>query len=285
MRGDGNLVCETSIRTAGMMSSSRDPFSSATTDPATPDPATPDPAPANAAPPWEHDDWLTFDRPGAGPGTKRARWPLLTAIAAAFVLATGTGIALVGLPFHYQTASDADAAQNSVAADPSLPTAAPASSSASSPAPTSREQAARALSALLAQSGTDRAAVIHAASAVEDCSGGLSQDEATFSQAASGRQALLSKLAALPGRSTLPAQTLQELTLAWQASGKVDHDFVMWTRDEIARGCSKDYQSDASFHAALAPEAAANTCKNAFASLWTLIAAQYGLPVYQSSRI
>jgi hypothetical protein len=283
MRRDGNLVCETSIRTAGMMSSSRDPFSSATTDPATPDPAA-----ASAAPPWEHDDWLTFDRPGAGPGeprTKRARWPLLTAIAAAFVLATGTGIALVGLPFHYQTASDADAAQNSVAADPSLPTAEPASPSASSPAPTSREQAARALSALLAQSGTDRAAVIHAASAVEDCSAGLSQDEATFAQAASGRQALLSKLAALPGRSTLPALTLQELTLAWQASGKVDHDFVMWTRDEIARGCSKDYQSDASFHAALAPDTAANSYKNAFASLWTLIAAQYGLPVYQPTQI
>jgi hypothetical protein len=266
-----------------MMSSPRDPFTSAT-----PGPATPDPDASHAAPPWEHDDWLAFDQEGQGPReprTRRGRWPLLTAIAAAFVLVTGTGIALVGLPVHYQGATETNATQNSAAAAPSLPAAAPASSSSSSPAPTSREQAARALSALLAKSGADRTAVIHAASAVEDCSGGLNQDETTFSQAASGRQALLGKLAALPGRSTLPAQTLQDLTLAWQASGKVDDDFVMWTRDEVAQGCSTDYQSDASFHAALAPEAAANNFKTAFASLWTLIAAQYGLPAYQSSHI
>jgi hypothetical protein len=266
-----------------MMSSPRDPFTSATTSPATPDPAAP-----QAAPPWEHDDWLAFDQQGAGPReprTKRARWPLLTAIAAAFVLITGIGIALVGLPSHSQSASEADAAQNNAAPDPSLPAASPASSSVSSPAPTSREQAARALSALLAKSGADRTAVIHAASAVEDCSGGLNQDETTFSQAASGRQALLGKLAALPGISMLSAPMLQDLTLAWQASGKVDQDFVMWTRDEVARGCSTDYQSDASFHDALAPETAANNFKNAFASLWRLVAAQYGLPVYQSSQI
>ena len=85
------------------------------------------------------------------------------------------------------------------------PTAAPTSSAASSPAASavsspalpSRRQAAQALAVLLAQSGTDRAAVTQAVGAVADCSAGLSQDEAIFSNAASSHQALLGKLAAL----------------------------------------------------------------------------------------
>jgi len=241
-----------------------------------------------AAPPWEHDHWLAFDPSGQPPGEqppKRARWPLLAAITAAAVLTMGAGIALVALPFHHGPASTADAAQKSAAAKPSSPNAAQGSAAASSPAPTSRERAARALSALLAQSSTDRTTVIHAAGAVEDCSAGLSENETTFAQSASARQALLGKLAALPGRSALPAQTLEDLTLAWQASGEADQDFARWTQDEIARGCSTDDQSDANFRAALAPDTTADTYKDAFATLWTAIATQYGLPVYQSSQI
>ena len=123
----------------------------------------------------------------------------------------------------------------------------PAPAAVSSPAVPSRRQAAQALAALLALSGTDRAAVTQAVGAVADCSPGLSQDETIFSSAASSHQALLGKLAALPDRSALPASMLQDLTVAWQASAEADQDFANWTQDEISHGCSTNYRSDASY--------------------------------------
>ena len=167
----------------------------------------------------------------------------------------------------------------------SSPASSSASSAASSPALPPGRQAAQALAALLAQSGTDRAAVTQAVSAVAACSPGLSQAETTFSTAASSRQALLGKLAALPDRSALPAAMLQDLTTAWQASGQADQDFANWTRDEISHGCSTSYQSDASYQAAMGPDGQATTDKKAFAALWTAIANEYGLPVYQYNQI
>ncbi|HJY56252.1 MAG TPA: hypothetical protein VJ418_07715, partial [Streptosporangiaceae bacterium] len=172
--------------------------------------------------------------------------------------------------------------------------AVPAPSAGSSLAPSvvpspglapSRRQAAQALAVLLAQSGTDRTAITQAVSAVEDCSPGLSQDETTFSDAASSRQALLGKLAALPDRSALPASMLQDLTTAWQASGKADQDFANWTQDEISHGCSTNYQSDASYRAATGPDDRATQDKKAFAALWTAIANEYGLPSYHYNQI
>jgi eukaryotic-like serine/threonine-protein kinase len=172
-------------------------------------------------------------------------------------------------------------------------TAAPAPSAVSSPAPAAmsspavppQRQAAQALAALLAQSGTDRAAVTRAVGAVEDCSPGLSQDETIFSNAASSHQALLGKLAALADRSALPASMLQDLTTAWQASGEADQDFANWTQDEISHGCSTNYQSDASYQAATVPDDQATKDKKAFAALWTAIANEYGLPGYRYNQI
>ena len=158
-------------------------------------------------------------------------------------------------------------------------------SAVASPALPPQRQAAQALAALLAQSGTDRAAVTRAVGAVQDCSSGLSQDETIFSNAASSRQALLGQLAALPDRSALPASMLQDLTTAWQASGEADQDFANWTQDEISHGCSTNYQSDHSYEAATVPDDQATTDKKAFAALWTAIADEYGLPVYQYKQI
>ena len=177
------------------------------------------------------------------------------------------------------------------------PAGAPTSSAVSSPVPSavsstvpssavpSRRQAAQALAALLAKSGTDRAAVTQAVSAVAGCSPGLSQDETIFSNAASSHQALLAKLAALPDRSALPASMLTDLTTAWQASGQADQDFVMWAQDEISHGCSTNYQSDASYQAATVPDDQATKDKKAFAALWTAIANEYGLPLYQYNQM
>jgi hypothetical protein len=165
------------------------------------------------------------------------------------------------------------------------PAASAAPSAVSSPGLTPRQQAAQALAALLAQSGTDRAAVTRAVNAVADCSPGLSQDEAIFSNAASSHQALLGELATLPDRSALPASMLQDLTLAWQASGQADQDFATWTQDEISHGCSTDYQSDAGYQAAMGPDKQATTDKKAFAALWMPIADEYGLPRYRYNQI
>ena len=167
----------------------------------------------------------------------------------------------------------------------SLAASSPASPAVSSPALPTRRQAAQALATLLAQSGTDRAAVTQAVSAVAGCSPGLSQDETIFSNAASSHQAMLGKLAALPDRSALPAPMLQDLTMAWQASGQADQDFARWAQDEISHGCSTDYQSDAGYQAAAAPDDQATADKKAFAALWTAIADEYGLPLYQYNQI
>jgi eukaryotic-like serine/threonine-protein kinase len=161
----------------------------------------------------------------------------------------------------------------------------PVSSPVSSPALPSRRQAAQALAALLAQSGTDRTAVTQAVSAVADCSPGLSQDQTIFSTAVSSHQALLGKLAALPDRSALPASMLQDLTTAWRASGEADQDFAHWTQDEISHGCSTNYQSDASYQAAAVPDDQATQDKKAFAAMWTAIADEYGLPSYRYNQI
>jgi cytoskeletal protein RodZ len=280
--------------------------------PSAPPPDSPGYAPAGtwpaqpAADRVPDDDPLSlFSRPPSPPAhrsgpprkerPKRSQW-LLVAALAAVVIGVGAGVALVALPSHHRPASMADTALNSATAEPSSPAAAPATSSASSassvassslssPAPTSPGQAAQALSALLTQSGTDRQAVDNAATAVENCSGDLSQDQTTFSQAASARQTLLSQLAALPGSSSLSAPMLQDLTMAWQASAEADQDFVQWTQDEIAQGCSTNDQSDPAFVAATAPDDAATKYKKAFAALWAPVASQYGLPAYQFNQI
>jgi hypothetical protein len=174
---------------------------------------------------------------------------------------------------------------NSANSPANSPASSPTPSAVSSPAVPPRQQAAQALAALLAQSGTDRAAITQAFNAVADCSAGLSQDETIFSNAASSRQALLVKLAALQDRSALPAAMLQDLTTAWQASGQADQDFARWTQDEISRGCRPDDQSDAGYQAAIGPNDQATTSKKAFVAQWKAIADEYGLPVYAYNQI
>jgi hypothetical protein len=159
------------------------------------------------------------------------------------------------------------------------------SSAVASPALPPRQEAAQALAVLLAQSGTDRAAILQAFSAVADCSPGLGQDETIFSHAAASRQALLGKLAALPDRSALPAPMLPDLTAAWQASGQADQDFANWAQDEISHGCSTNDRSDPGYLAAMVPDDQATKDKKAFAALWTAVANEYGLPLYKYNQI
>ena len=147
-----------------------------------------------------------------------------------------------------------------------------------------RRQAAVRLSGLLAQSVTDRAAVIDAAADVRGCGPSLRQDARTFARAASSRQRLLSRLESLPARSLLPAAMLQDLTGAWQASAQVDTDLARWAEGKIARGCHRNSRADASLRASYVPEGQAIAGKQAFASLWNPVARRYGLTTYQPNQ-
>ena len=198
-----------------------------------------------------------------GPRRPRPRRPLVPVIVAAALLAVVAGIVI----FRGHTGSTAGTGT------------APSTSSQDA-----RRQAAVGLSGLLAQSVTDRAAVIDAAEDVRGCGPSLRQDAQTFTRAASSRQHLLSRLASLPGRSLLPAALLPNLTTAWQASAQVDTDLARWAADTIARGCHHNRRSDAGLRASYAPESRATAGKHAFARLWNPIARQYGLTTYQRNQ-
>ena len=199
--------------------------------------------------------------PAAG-APRRSRRPLVPIIVAAALVAIVAGVVI------FRAHSGSSAASGTT----------PASSQ------DARRQAAVRLSGLLAQSVTDRAAVIDAAADVRGCGPSLRQDARTFASAASSRQRLLSRLGSLPGRSLLPAAMLPDLTGAWQASTQVDTDLAQWAEGKIAHGCHGNSRSDARLRASYVPEGQATAGKQAFASLWNPVARRYGLTTYQPNQ-
>ena len=146
----------------------------------------------------------------------------------------------------------------------------------------SERQAATELAALLPQSGADRGAVIDADVDVSDCGNNMAQDEATFTKSASNRQSLLTRLAALPGRSALPPAMVSALTGAWQASVQADTDLAKWAQDELTGGCHKNKTADdPNLKASYGPDGQATADKQAFVNLWNPLARKYGLKTYQ----
>ena len=202
----------------------------------------------------------------ASDGPRRSRHPLVPVIVAAAL------VAVVAWVVIFWTHSVSTAARGTTGTTPST-------SSQDTP-----RQAAVRLSGLLAQSVTDRAAVINAVADVRGCGPSLRQDARTFASSASSRQRLLSRLGSLPGRSLLPAAMLQDLTGAWQASAQVDADLARWADDNITRGCHRNSRSDASLRASSVPEGQAIAGKRTFASLWNPAARRYGLTIYQPNQ-
>jgi hypothetical protein len=148
-----------------------------------------------------------------------------------------------------------------------------------------QRQAAAQLSALLPQSGTDRADVIDAVGNVRSCGKNLRKDVQIFSTAASNRRALVSKLGSLPGRSALPAAMLTDLSGAWQASAQVDTDLAQWAATAASHGCHKGNSKDHSLQASYGPDGQATAGKQAFARLWNPLAKRYGLRTYQWEQL
>ena len=148
----------------------------------------------------------------------------------------------------------------------------------------SQQQAATALSGLLAQSGKDHADVNAAVGNVEACGKGLSHDAQVFSTAASNRRTLLTKLAQLPGRSALSPAMISDLTDAWQASATVDADLAKWATD-AAGHCRKGNLNDPNYTATIPFDSKATNGKIAFVKLWNPLAKKNGLPTYQSAEL
>lgn len=150
----------------------------------------------------------------------------------------------------------------------------------------SEQTAAQGLAQLLASSVSDRSAVVAAVADVNACGSGLSQDAQTFQQAAAHRQQLIGQLGSLPGATTLPAQMIQDLSNAWQASRQADQDFAAWAGDENSgSGCTQNDSGNANYQAANGPDNEATTAKQEFVRLWNPVATQYGLATYQWDQL
>jgi hypothetical protein len=164
--------------------------------------------------------------------------------------------------------------------------ATPSVTASATTSPSARRQAAVRLSGLLAQSVTDRAAVVSAVTDVRDCGGSLSQDARTFATAASSRQRLLSRLADMPGRSLLSAPMLSDLVSAWQASAQADRDLAQWADDEDSRRCNtRTSGSNGNLEASYTPDSEATASKKAFTGLWNPVASRYSLTTYQWDQL
>jgi eukaryotic-like serine/threonine-protein kinase len=212
--------------------------------------------------------------PGPPPDRPRRLRNLLVGLAT-FLAAGGITAAVMLIAHPLQRGATPSPGGTASASAPSSPAAQPA-----------QEAAAQGLAGLLAQSVTDRSSIVAAVSDVSQCGPNLHQDPQAFQSAVASRQALLARLARLPGRSALPAPMLAALTSAWQNSIKADQDFAQWAQDEVSNGCTPNNQSsDSHAQAAAGPDAQATTGKQTFVGQWNPIATRYGLPTYRWNQL
>jgi hypothetical protein len=202
------------------------------------------------------------------------RSPLVPAIAiAALVIIAITAIVL--------SSSGGSGSSPGTAAGGATPTT---KSSATASTGAEQLQAAKALSGLLAQSGTDRADVIDAVTNVQRCGHNLGNDAQIFRKDASNRRTLLAKLRVIPNRSALSSAMLSDLTGGWEASAKVDDDLAQWAQ-AAAGHCKGGDKNNASLRASYAFDGPATNDKKAFTKRWNPLARKDGLPTYQNTQI
>jgi hypothetical protein len=202
---------------------------------------------------------------------------LVLAIAGAALVAIVVIVAVVSLSGSPGTSSGTPTAAGGGA----TPTA---TSSATGQSLTERQAAAQ-LAGLLKQSGSDHAAVTDAVVNVEKCGKNLGADAQTFSTSAANRETLLTKLADLPGRSSLPSAMVSDLSGAWQASASVDTDLAKWATHAATAGCHGGDLNYSSYKASINDDTPATNDKQAFVSAWNPLARQDGLPTYQAAQL
>jgi hypothetical protein len=211
------------------------------------------------------------------------RWPILTGVALVLAIC-GAAVAIIVTRPSAINRVTLSGNGIPVASPSASPQQQPTTQPPASGTPAERV-AAQDLSQLLAQSATDRSAIVDAVNDVNACGSNLAGDAQAFQQVAASRKNLLSQLSALPDSFALPAQMLQDLSGAWQSSYQVDQDFAGWANDENSNGCTANDTSDSYYQAAMDPDNQATTDKQAFVNLWNPIASQYGRPTYQWNEL
>ena len=216
-------------------------------------------------------------------GGRRSLWLIVVGCVAVVVIVAAGVVILTRHPG--KTNADAGARTNATHTAKPTPTASPTPNLAQLQA-TPKGKAAIALSALLQQAVLQLGDINGAISDVRACGSHLRANAVTFANAVGDRQQLLSKLAALPGRSELPAVMLQDLTSGWQTSVEEYKDLGRWVNDAIAGGCHKStISANSNYRAAQGPGGQATQDKLGFVGLWDPIAGEYHLPIYRSSLL
>jgi hypothetical protein len=227
--------------------------------------------------------------PAGGAGHAESHPWLVPAMAALVLAAIAVPVMFVAHPFGGHGPGTGPAPPPATTSGAPAPPASPPFSAPASPltaAPTaSEQQAAESLASLLAQSVADRTAVDHAYDDVLSCGPDLGADAQVFQNAAASRQQLISQLADLPSRSTLPPQIMQELSGAWQASATADSDYAQLAVDEGDGTCVPDDTADPNFQAASGLSEQAVQDKLAFTRLWNQLADSYGLTRYGQGQL
>ncbi|MFI0739585.1 hypothetical protein ACH4PU_16090 [Streptomyces sp. NPDC021100] len=205
------------------------------------------------------------------------------------------GCAVAGLAagaFFWGGGDDKDKGQEpqkaaSVTTEPSAPTT-PDGTKSKKPKPADpAEGQAKALDALLQDSGSSRGAVVQAVDATRNCKD-LGKSAGDLRDAAKDRNGLVDRLRntsvdKLPGHGDLTAQ----LTKAWQSSASADTHYAAWA-DQVGgkHGCHKGHARPSK--EALAGDRAsgeATAAKKRAADLWNPIAKKYGLPQRQWTQL
>ncbi|MER5786233.1 hypothetical protein ABT104_31635, partial [Streptomyces mobaraensis] len=205
------------------------------------------------------------------------------------------GCAVAGLAagaFFWGGGDDKDKGQGpqkaaSVTTEPSAP-ATPDGTKSKKPKPADpAEGQAKALDALLQDSGSSRGAVVQAVDATRNCKD-LGKSAGDLRDAAKDRNGLVDRLRKtpvdkLPGHGDLTAQ----LTKAWQSSASADTHYAAWA-DQVGgkHGCHKGHARP-SKEAAAGDRASgeATAAKKRAADLWNPIAKKYGLPQRQWTQL
>jgi hypothetical protein len=153
------------------------------------------------------------------------------------------------------------------------------------PAAQTQFKAATALSGLLSQSAGAHADVNAAVADVDACGPNLAKDPQVFNRAAADRRTLLTRLAELPGRSTLSPVMIADLNGAWQTSATLDTDLAKWAQDEVGDCKEADVDDDPNYTATLPLDSQATGDKTAFVKLWNPLGQKDALPTWQPAQL
>ena len=176
-----------------------------------------------------------------------------------------------------------------LASSPSVgSTAGPSQTPAPTAAPPPSERAvAERFEALFEQNAGARAQVTSSVQGVSACTLDPRQANATLGAVVNTRKALVDQVNALDVRSLPEGQDLQSnLIQAWQASIAADIHFQSWALGVAASGCTRNgVNNGPDWDAAEASSAQATGFKQNVSTVWTGVAARFGLRQWAEAEL